>query len=511
MKKYDVVIVGAGNAGLAAALEVANAGKKALLIEQHNIPGGCATSFVRGRFEFDPSLHELCGVGSAEDPGEVRNLFNKFGIDIDWKKVPDCFRVVSKYSDGTPMDVTMPSGREEFIAKMEEYVPGSTKAMNKLFALFDEIKDGLAYLTETQGNPDNKVLMSRFKNLLRIGYYPCYDVFKAIKLPKKSIDIMSTYWSYLGVDMKHLSFLHYASMVSNYIEKSAYIPAHTSHELSVKMVEKFRQLGGDVWFNCRALRFLFDEDRCCGVETTLGTVECDFVLANINPDIIYGKMMSKELIPEREKKLVAARNRDFGARMFTIHIGLDTTAEELGIEDYSIFMPGTSDSVAENKSLEKIVTNEYAIFLCYNIVNPDCSPKGTCQVSFTTMCGKNDWEIAAQEDYFKFKNAVAKKYIALLKEKTGIDISDHIEEIAVSTPWTFARYLGVPEGSVYGYKTKDWDGLMARMMMVGGDYPLNGLIPIGTSGPRGDGYSSAYYCGQSLALTALKRLEGGSN
>ena len=41
MEQYDVVVVGAGNAGLSAAIQMALAGKKTLLIEQHNLPGGC--------------------------------------------------------------------------------------------------------------------------------------------------------------------------------------------------------------------------------------------------------------------------------------------------------------------------------------------------------------------------------------------------------------------------------------------------------------------------------------
>ena len=38
MAKYDVVVVGAGNAGLSASIQLALAGKKTLLIEQHNLP-----------------------------------------------------------------------------------------------------------------------------------------------------------------------------------------------------------------------------------------------------------------------------------------------------------------------------------------------------------------------------------------------------------------------------------------------------------------------------------------
>ena len=42
MPRYDIVVVGAGNAGMSAALQCQLAGKKTLLIEKHNVPGGAA-------------------------------------------------------------------------------------------------------------------------------------------------------------------------------------------------------------------------------------------------------------------------------------------------------------------------------------------------------------------------------------------------------------------------------------------------------------------------------------
>ena len=507
MKLYDVVVVGAGNAGLSAAITCALAGKKTLVIEQHNLPGGCASSFRRGRFEIEPSLHELCDVGPLSNPGDVRKMFDEYGLKVEWCEVPDCFRVVSKYRDGGVMDVTMPSGIEAFKDAMEKYVPGSRPKMDELFELMQEILDGIAYITASAGQADSNVLKEKYPNMLRTGAYPTQQVFDALKLPKRCQDILSTYWGYLGVDMEHLSFIHYAAMVHKYISRGAYIPKHTSHELSNAFIERFRELGGEIWFNCRAEEFLFTGDRLTGVRTNLGVIDTKYVLANINPDIIYGKMMPKELMPEREKKLVAARKRQFGARIFTAYFCLDVPYEELGIKDYSIFMPESSDSAEEYKNMTgSWETNDYSIFLCYNVANPDASPEGTCICSFTTFSAVDDWNNVTPEKYVELKNKVAKKFLWKLKEKTGITLQGHIEEMSVATPWTFARYLNAPEGSVYGYETRDWDGMMARMMMLSQDYPIKGMRPIGTAGPRGDGYSSAYICGQLLAKLAIKDL-----
>ena len=513
MPKYDVVVVGAGLAGLSAALQTAVAGKKTLLIEQHNLPGGCASSFVRGRFEFEPSLHELCDYGPADNPGDVRNLLDGFGVKLNWYEVPDCFRVITTGSDGKPLDVTMPTGIENFKKALVKEVPGCEKQVDELFDLFEEVLAGIAYITASKGHADSNVLKEKYPNMLKTGAYSTKKVFDALKLPQKAQDILSTYWSYLGVDMEHLAFIHYAAMVHKYVSRSAYIPAHTSHQLSTAMIERLRELGGDIWFNCRAEQFLFDGDRCCGVKTSLGTVDCDYVLANINPDIIYGKMMPKNLIPEREKKLSAARDRKFGARMFTAYFGLDCTADEIGFKDYAIFMQGTADSAEEYKNMQAgIDKNEYAIALCHNVANPEFSPEGTCVVYFTTMASKNDWDDIGLDDYTETKNKQAMKMVEMLKDKAGIDISGHIEEMVVSSPLTFSRYLGVPEGSVYGYETRDWDGMMARMMMLSEDYPIKGLRPIGAAGPRGDGYSAAMICGQLMAASALKDMseEGGA-
>lgn len=105
-KKYDVIVVGAGNGGLAAAAWMAKEGKKVLLLEKHNIPGGCAGSIVRGRFEFELTLHELCQMG-PEGTGEVRKLLDELETDVEWVAMDEAFHTINTHPTHG-FDVEMP-------------------------------------------------------------------------------------------------------------------------------------------------------------------------------------------------------------------------------------------------------------------------------------------------------------------------------------------------------------------------------------------------------------------
>ena len=153
--EYTVVVIGAGNGGLVAAARLALSGVKVLLIEQHNLPGGFATSFVRGRFEFETSLHELEGYGTIEDPGSIRVLFDKkLKIDAKFIEVPEAYRVITK-----DIDAIMPFGKEEFLDAIEKEVPGSRESVKKFFKLGEEIHKAFRYVGKTQGKPDQTELL----------------------------------------------------------------------------------------------------------------------------------------------------------------------------------------------------------------------------------------------------------------------------------------------------------------------------------------------------------------
>ncbi len=508
MPKYDAVVIGAGNGGLAAACRMALAGKKTLLIERHNLPGGCASSFRRGRFEFETALHEICEWGTKENPGGCRETVERdFGLDINWHMVPDNFRVITTASDGkTHIDATLPCSVKAFVDEMERLVPGCRQKVQDLFDIGTEFHEAGDYSLSVNGQTDAKYMQEHFPNFLRLGSYSVNKVFKAMKMPPLAQDILSTYWGYLGVDMDHLSFLQYVNMLWLYVNHGAWIPDKTSNELTTGMLERFRAMGGETWMNCTATQILFDDNNAVrGVETTCGTVETKYILCNMNQNMVYATMCPPEVVPERMLKL--GNGRTYSARMFVVYMGLDKTAEELGIHDYTIFLPTSADTVKEYEDGKRIATNCNQVSVCYNVVNPHFSPEGTCVISLTSTFMEDDWANISQEDYVKAKTDFAEKLIDLFEERTGYTIKPYIEEIEIATPWTMCNYVNTPQGSAYGFELRDWDSMMPRMMMMGTEFPVKGLKFVGASSIRGDGYNSAIFSGNTLARKTLAEMK----
>ena len=181
MADYDVIVIGAGNGGLTAGAQLSARGARVLVLEQHNLPGGFASSFVRGRFEFEPSLHELCDVGPAGDKGGVRKLLeDDLGVEVDFVRVPEAYRMILTTEN---LDVTMPFGIEEFADAVDGYVPGSRAAVRSYLDLCREVLDALNYLGASKGNPDKKVLLKQHGNFLRTAPYTVEEVTARFGIP----------------------------------------------------------------------------------------------------------------------------------------------------------------------------------------------------------------------------------------------------------------------------------------------------------------------------------------
>lgn len=502
-KRYDVIVVGAGNGGLVAAANTAKEGLSTLLLEKHNIPGGCATSFKRGRFEFEPSLHELCSVGTAERPDKVYKLFDELGAKPEWcYETGYLLRAIVKGENG--YDVRLSAGIEGFCDSMEAAVPGCRESVKALLMLKHKLDAATDYIYATKGNPNGLVMLLKHADFMRVAGHSVEDVMIALGIPEKARNILNTYWGYLGVPTDELNAMHYINMLYGYVVDGAAMPKHRSHELSLSLIDIIQKHGGEVWYNSEVTEFLYNEDgSVCGVVANGEKLYAREVISNVIPHNVFN-MSPQEVIPEQNLKLANAR--EFGISVATIYLGLDCTKEELGLDDYTVFIMGN-----ENPRVQYNTRADDGLYIvnCLNNVIPDSSPEGTCTMFFTMpIFGDDVPKDLKPEEYKKYKNDLAKKYIEDAEKVLGISITPHIEEISVATPVTFARYLGTPEGTIYGYKLSGWDNLMARIAGEKADYAIPGLSFCGGHYTRGDGYSSAYIIGDTIGKRVAKRLKG---
>lgn len=498
---YDAVVIGAGNGGLCAALRLAKSKKKVLLVERHLLPGGFATSFIRGRFEFEASLHELCDFGHEDLHGNLYELFKDFDVlkDMEFVDVPDAFRVISL---STNEDYALPFGIDNFINKMEEYVPGSKKSVTTFFELGAEIQKALKYLNESHGHPDTKVMMEKFPNFMRTATYSTDEVLNAIKMPKKAQQIIDTYWSYLGTGTAHLGFTHYCIMVYLYISLKAQIPTNRSHGISQVLEKAIRDNGGEIFYGDEVVKILTDNKAVSGVVLASGKViKTKHVISNAMPVTVYGRMVDKKDVPLHQIK--KANFNKLAGRGFSMFLGLNKSPEELGLHDYSYFIYDDLDS---NKQFEKMksIDNHGQVVVVLNNALPNCSPKGTTIMYFTSLYFSDCFDKAlTKENYFELKDKLANTFLDAFEKATKTNIRDYIEEIEVGTPLTYAHYTDAPDGTIYGYLTEDLDNMMARLTTMYNEEDLKGLRFCGGHSVRSSGYNSSYLSGDLAAKLTL--------
>ena len=460
MKDYDVIIIGAGNGGLAAAVTLSLRGKSVAVFEKHNLPGGCGTSFRRGRFEFEVALHQLSSMGTSENPGPLRKQFREYGIEnqIDWIEIRDLFRV--NLPDGR--GYTIPADRRKAEQSLSESFPEEKHSIHRYFDRvwwFCEEANAFAEKSAaSSGEPPalKKLIMKTlfpklYPTLAKYGLRSTQDVMDEFFKTKELQLCLSAYWCFMGMPPNRFPFSILAKCTYIYLTDKPFYLRGGSQVMSQALTETIRKNGGDVYLSDGVAEILLKDGAACGVIDEKGReFRCKKIISNISPTMTYTRLLKKNEIPFSARDYL--KPYTVGISALTCFFGLDCPPEELGFTNSFTL---NYDSLNANEDFlgaySLLPEHDPIVATCYTVDDPEGSPAGTSVITAGSLKYSAPWEALPPEKYHEMKFKAADIIITRL-EKQYPKLREHIEELEIATPLTHMRYLTHPGGAIYGYE-----------------------------------------------------------
>lgn len=469
-KDYDVIVVGAGLAGMTLANKMARDGRSVLLLESHNKLGGFATWFKRseGQHIFDVSLHgfpvgmiKTCRKYWSREIADrihqlksVRYINPQFTIDTDFTK-EHFIKVLNEKFD-VPLSVVQDFFHE--LATMNFY-DNSQMSNGELFEKF------------FPGRND----ITRF--LLEPIVYA-----NGSNLEDPAIS--------------------YGIVFSNFMSKGVYIFQGGTDMMITMMREELLKNGVDIKLQARVEKILIENKKVFGVQVKGESIKARAVVSNSNLLSTVHKMAGDEhFSAEYVKKAQQVRLNTSSCQ---VYIGIKSSETIPFIGDL-VF---TSDDASFSTELilsPKVGSQTFSVY--YPETRPHLSPRYAIVSSSNARF--EDWSGLTPEQYEKKKEYLIERALGGL-EKLIPDIRSKVDFIDAATPLTVERYTLHEKGASFGTK---FEGLEVSMTM---HKEVSGLFHAGSVGIIMSGWLGAANYGVIQAhevdnyLSQLDKLEKGS-
>jgi phytoene dehydrogenase-like protein len=451
---WDAVIIGAGLGGLSCAAGFARQGFKPLVIEQHTVPGGYATTFRRpGGFVFDASLHST-GVGERDG---VPNLIDGFPEITGVTFVPhkSLYRAVFPEHD-----IRVPhKDVDGYIKVLAEAFPEEKVGIENLFQTMRGLLSDLNRYQSAGGQVNMANFPKEFPYLLKCFNSTWGAVQDSYIKDPKLRAVISALWGYFGLPPSKLASLYYILPVMGYLDGGGYYPIGGSQKISDALRGFIEERGGKVQLRTRVEKILVKDHAAYGVKAGDGTEYLGrVVVSNANAYDTFHTMMDEgEFL-----KPYLARMDTFSVSLssFQVFLGLkkDLIAEA-GIEDSEIFCEtGYDPEEGYRQALNAEVEKSGFGLLLYDNIYKGYSPEGKNTLNIMTLQGYEPWKkyeadyFAGKKDAYRAeKERLAGILIQRAEEKFLPGLRKAIEVREVGTPLTNIHYTGNYRGAIYGF------------------------------------------------------------
>jgi len=498
-KEFDVIIIGAGVAGLTSAALLSKAGLKVCVLERHYLIGGYIQGFERKGFTFDTAIHWLNQCGKN---GTVSKLFEH--IDESFPR-PQTMEVIKRHLTDKH-EFVLTNQPDQLKQDLIEKFPEDKKGIEKFFRHAKKIAQ----------------ISLKFPDLFRST--ETMGAFEKIKFQMKRISIglpMVKHVFYSGEDgmNKGLSkYFRHPDLKQLFATEPDLLSCLFPIAWAYNNDFQNPPIGGSQniarWLNNQI-------DTSNGSQVLLSTNVEEIVVENgmfkrvvytnrAKQYEIYGKYLiaacdvSKlysNLLPSAKHNdlvLDKLNTSEMYSSSVTIHLALDCTVEELGFGHELIFLSKDGHKRDEYSSGDPHIS---AIsILAPTARDTTLAEKGKGALTFYVpawMHYENNWraernskgEFVRGEAYKQFKEEYADIIINRVEKRLGKNIRKHILFTEIATPITHYRYTHNRDGSMMGtrpgkvnmknkiahYRTQHPN------VIIGGQWAeLGGGIPIAT-------------------------------
>ena len=437
MINKNVVIIGAGIAGIAVAIRLKSQGYSVSVYEANAYPGGKLTAFKDKGYRFDmgPSLFTM--------PQFVEDLFA-----IAQTNISDYFEYKKKnvvcnyfYEDGTTF--TAVANEDEFAKNAEQTFNINAEDLRK-------------YFSQSKKKYDLTASLFLEKSLHKFDTYLSKDTLKAI-FKVNSLDIDTTLDAYNTKMLKDERLIQFFNRFATYNGSSpyqtpgimsmiphleqyfgTYFPKGGMHSISMSLYQLAKDIGVDFQFNTKVEKILTENKQVIGIKTESEWVKADIVISNSDVVPTYRQLLKDHKAPEK----ILQQPRSSSALIF--YWGIKKEFSQLDL--HNIFFSEDYETEFDYIFNKKDVHDDPTVYV--NITSKDeksDAPKD-CENWFTMVNVPSN----TGQNWDKIIERTRKNITAKLSRLLGEDVSKLIEFESILDPRTIESKTQSYQGALYG-------------------------------------------------------------
>jgi all-trans-retinol 13,14-reductase len=455
---YDAIIIGSGAGGLTAALALAQAGQKVLVLEQHDRPGGWTHSFTLEGYRFSPGVHY---IGDLQEGGGLRSIYDGLGVSQDLtfcELNPDGYDhiIIGKKR------VDFPKGKANLIERLKYHFPFEAKGIDSYFFDLTNMIESLSRIGDF--NHPLKSAQSA-PTILKWMRASGADLINAHVSDPVLRGVLAGQAGDHGLPPSKVAAFMHAGITYHYLN-GGYYPLGGSFSIPRAFVRALKRAGGEIRLKCRVKRILLDGKRSSpkkkviGVELASGqAISTGVIISNADPEVTFGQLIGRDLLSPRLKRKVDSARYSTSCLSLFFATDLDLRAAGLDSGNYWLYDHPDLDKIYSDGLTDAMLAYETppGMFLTVTTLkDPSKKHSGhhTCEsFAFVGYDAFENWTQsrygARPADYEAMKEDLAWRMVRGL-EKHIPGLSEHIVFSSLGTPLTNEHYLNATRGNLYG-------------------------------------------------------------